>query len=153
MHTCIYIYMYLYVYIHIYMYIYIYTCIYTYIHYHLYIHRYIYENMNIYIFTYIYMYICTYIYMYRILAIHTKTSCVESHEVASATNNSACMHYNTLERLPFGDAWTEQILMAERYMEEAIRVSTKVNGPSHSQTMKYKSTLSNPRGRPQYSYY
>jgi tRNA(Phe) wybutosine-synthesizing methylase Tyw3 len=97
------------------------------------------------------MHVC--IYIYRILAIHTKRSGAESQDVASENNNIAIVHYNVSEKLPYGVRKNEQICIAEKYAKEAVRISTKINGPSHPQTMKYKTLLSNPRSRFQYSPY
>jgi hypothetical protein len=59
--------------------------------------------------------------------------------VASMNEGLANLHREISDSLPPGDARTEQFRIALTYINEAIRISSKINGPNHPKTLKYKS--------------
>jgi hypothetical protein len=61
----------------------------------------------------------------------------ENNCVAIANNNLAAFHCEMAKKLPSGSAKNEELHITESYRKEAVRISTKTNGPSHPTTMEY----------------
>jgi tetratricopeptide (TPR) repeat protein len=75
------------------------------------------------------------------LASYIKAQGVDGIFVARVNNGLAKVHFSMAANLPPGDARIEQMHVAGSYIEEAVRISTKIHGPSHPQTVSFESDL------------
>lgn len=84
----------------------------------------------------------------QILTIDTQTDGVNSRNVAIANGSLAAHHHNVFLELPKSDAnYEKNKKKAAKYCKEAIRISTKVVGSTHRETISYKKTLSEILGK------
>lgn len=62
--------------------------------------------------------------------------------VGYSQNNLGLYHLDVSKSLPTGNARAEHLNLALSYCKEAVRISTKISGPTHIETIRHRTTLS-----------
>jgi tetratricopeptide (TPR) repeat protein len=76
------------------------------------------------------------------LASYVKLQAGDGNFVARANDGLAKVHYRIASKLPPGDAKIEQFHIAATYSKEYVRISSKIHGCTHPQTIDFQSYLS-----------
>jgi hypothetical protein len=79
----------------------------------------------------------------RCLASGIQNNSTDSDDIAIGNHKLAMLHFKIAAKMsPASITRTEKLLIAKSYSDEAVRITTKINGPTHFMTITYIASLS-----------